>query len=122
MKYYAISGLGADKRVFDFLTLNCELIHLDWIDPLKNETIESYGKRLSQAIKTDEEYGLIGVSFGGIVAVEISKMLNPKSTILISSAATKEELRPVVNIFGKTRIAKILPLSFYNLPRFIAHY
>lgn len=39
MKIYGISGLGADKRVFQFLTLNYEFISIDWITPNKNETI-----------------------------------------------------------------------------------
>ena len=39
MKLYAISGLGADKRVFQYLDLDYELIHIDWIPPLKGERI-----------------------------------------------------------------------------------
>lgn len=32
MKLYAISGLGADHRVFDYLSLNLELEVLPWLD------------------------------------------------------------------------------------------
>lgn len=42
-KIYIFSGLGVDKRVFDkidFSRLN--VVFVDWIDPLKNETFESY--------------------------------------------------------------------------------
>jgi len=39
MNIYAVSGLGADKRVYQQLNLNADLIHLEWITPLKNETI-----------------------------------------------------------------------------------
>ncbi len=39
MILYAISGLAADKRVFDFLKLDCKLIPLDWIKPFKNEAL-----------------------------------------------------------------------------------
>jgi len=33
MKIYAIPGLGADKRVFEHLQLEYELVALDWIPP-----------------------------------------------------------------------------------------
>ena len=51
MKIYAISGLGADKRVFQFLKLEHEFIPIDWIDPLKNESIAEYAKRFSSIIE-----------------------------------------------------------------------
>jgi hypothetical protein len=42
MKIYGISELGADKRVFKYLTLEHELIPVDWIKPKKNETLIGY--------------------------------------------------------------------------------
>ncbi|MDF4221942.1 hypothetical protein [Maribacter huludaoensis] len=56
MKIYAISGLGADQRVFEHLNLDIELIALDWITPHKNESIKVYAKRLSEVIETDDEF------------------------------------------------------------------
>lgn len=122
MKIYGISGLGADKRVFNFLKINCEFIPIEWIKPIKNESIENYSKRLSIVIETDSDFGILGVSFGGLIAVEISKFLNPKLTILISSAETKNELRGIYKLFGKTNIIKLIPNQFFNPPRFAAHY
>ncbi len=120
MKLYGISGLGADKRVFQYLNLNCEFIPIDWIDPKKNESIESYSMRLSQIIKRDENYGILGVSFGGLIAVEISKQLNPNLTILISSAETKSELRTIYKVIGKTGLLKLVPKKAFDPPRKIA--
>ena len=106
MIIYCFSGLGADKRVFKHLKLDANLIHVDWIEPFENESIKSYSKRLSLKIPEDgKNFGILGVSFGGLIATEISKILNPKITILISSAETKYELRKSY-IF----IAKILIL------------
>ncbi len=76
MKIYGISGLGADKRAFQFLTLACEFIPIDWIDPLRTEHIEDYSLRLSKLINQDEDFAILGVSFGGLIAAEISKTLN----------------------------------------------
>ena len=95
MKLYVISGLGADKRVFQYLTLNYELIPIDQINPQGNESIKTYSIRLAQKIDTSEKFGIVGVSFGGLVAVEISKQLKPAITILISSVETRGELRQI---------------------------
>ncbi|WP_299800044.1 alpha/beta hydrolase [uncultured Maribacter sp.] len=122
MKIYAISGLGADQRVFNHLTLDFELIAIDWITPHHNESIKEYSRRLSAVIETNEEFCLIGVSFGGLIATEINQILHPKKVILISSAQTKRELRPIYNWVGKSRILKLIPASLFNPPRFLARY
>jgi len=122
MKLYGISGLGADKRVFEFLTLECELIPIEWIEPLKNETIENYAIRLSKSINKKEDFGIMGVSFGGLIAIEISKRLNPKLTILISSVETKWELRTIYRIIGKTKLLKLIPQFLFDPPRIIANW
>ena len=121
MKLYGISGLGADKRVFEYLDLDCKLIPIEWIEPLKNETIESYSIRISKSINREEDFGIMGVSFGGLVAVEISKRLNPKLTILISSAETRLELRLIYRIIGKTKLLKLIPQFLFDPPRIIAY-
>ncbi len=58
MKLYAISGLGADQRVFQFLTLEYELFPIDWITPIQNETIEDYAIRLPKIIDTSTDFGI----------------------------------------------------------------
>lgn len=120
MKIYAISGLGADKRVFQFLNLEHDFIPIDWIDPLKNESIAEYAKRFSSVIDTSEKFCVLGVSFGGLIAVEISKFLNPELTILISSAETRNEIPLIYRILGKTKIVKIIPAKLLNPPRWMA--
>ena len=122
MKIYGISGLGADKRVFQYLQLNSEFIPIDWIPPLTKESIENYSLRLAKAINTEEEFGILGVSFGGLVATEISKQLNPKLTILISTAETRQELSSIYRLFGKTGIINWLPKQLFDPPRFVAHW
>jgi hypothetical protein len=120
LKLYCISGLGADKRVFKYLKLNAEVIALDWIEPNANEAIEIYSKRLSTSINTSEPFGILGVSFGGLIATEISKQLNPEITILISSAETKNELRTLFNFVGHLGILRLLPEKLFDIPRPIA--
>ena len=42
MKVYFVSGLAADKRVFKHIILpvGFETVYLDWITPLKNESLK----------------------------------------------------------------------------------
>lgn len=124
MKIYAISGLGADKRVFEYLTLENELISLDWITPKVNERIEVYAKRFAENYGVDKETNFIvlGVSFGGLIATEISKLYKPKMTILISSAETKNEINKFGKLIGQVGITKILPKKIFDPPRKIAHF
>lgn len=122
MKIYTISGLGADERAFSLLKLNTELIHLDWLKPQKNESIENYALRLSKVIDTHEDFGILGLSFGGLVATEISKQLHPQFTILISSIETCQELPMAYRYLGKSGLVRLIPVIFFNPPRKLAHY
>ena len=120
MKIYGISGLGADKRVFQFLNFESQFIPIEWIKPLKKESIEQYALRLSKnIISKNQKFGIVGVSFGGLIATEISKKLNPVFTILISSVETKNDLRLSYRLIGKTNIAQIIPQRFFSPPKFL---
>lgn len=116
MKIYALSGLGADQRVFQFLNIEHQLIPLIWKTPFKDESIESYSERLAEKMDTSEDFALLGVSFGGLVAIEISKILSPKTTILISSIETKNDLKPIYRFFAKTNSIDLIPSLFFKPP------
>jgi pimeloyl-ACP methyl ester carboxylesterase len=116
MKIYGISGLGADQRVFQYLKLNYDLIPLDWIEPKPDEKLDMYASRLAERIDTSGVYILIGVSFGGLIAMEISKILKPALIILISSAETKSDLRKIYRLIGKIGIIQWIPASFFKPP------
>lgn len=108
---YLLSGLGADKRVFDFVDFSgFKVNHIQWIDPLQGETIERYAQRLLTQIKT-ERPTLIGVSFGGMMAIEIAKLIDTGQVILISSAKTKFDIPVYFRLFGKLRLNSLMPSS-----------
>jgi hypothetical protein len=113
---YFISGQAADEKLFENLKLPTRLNvkHVHWIEPLKHESLLDYCKRLSQQIDTSNDFVLIGVSLGGIVSVELNKIIHPKQTIIISSIATKHELRPLLKFVRFFRIHKIVPAGFYK--------
>lgn len=111
MKAYFISGLGADKRIFSKLKLDpqIEVIHIEWIVPIKNESLRNYAKRLSFIIDVSNDFILVGVSFGGMIAVEISKVIAPRCTIIISSTLYSQDLPLLYRFAGKLQLVKLIP-------------
>jgi pimeloyl-ACP methyl ester carboxylesterase len=111
MNIYFLSGLGADKRVFSKIRLDerFSVHHLDWIQPLKDESISDYAARLAVKIDTTQPFQLVGLSFGGIIASEISNIIHPAQIILISSIPTG---RPVSKFnHGLIKFLLLSPLA-----------
>jgi pimeloyl-ACP methyl ester carboxylesterase len=119
---YLLSGLGADRRVFDFLDLHgFKLRHIDWIKPLEDEKIESYAGRLLEQIKTHRPT-LIGVSFGGMIAIEIAKLIETNKVVLISSAITKADIPIRHRLAGSLWLNKLIPASLYRKANFVVYW
>jgi pimeloyl-ACP methyl ester carboxylesterase len=112
-KIYFISGLGADSRVFSKLKFppQFDLIYLDWVPALENESLAHYAGRLSVNIDNSAPFYLVGLSFGGMLATEIAKKLNPVHTFLISSIPVFKELPWYYRASGALNLQKIVPLS-----------
>lgn len=111
-KVYFISGLGADKRAFSFLDLSfCEPIFIDWIQPVKNESLSAYALRLKEQIK-DADPIIVGVSFGGMLATEMAKSDSSVKAILISSNKTKKEFPGIFMIGKYVPLYKWIPSAF----------
>jgi pimeloyl-ACP methyl ester carboxylesterase len=127
MTIYFFSGLGADKRAFQKLVLphDWNIKHVEWIANLKNESLEDYCKRLSSYIDTFQPFSFIGLSFGGIVAIEMAKILNPQQLIIISSVSTKHELpmdRLGKFLLQKCKLFKLIPASAFKKANRVTHW
>ncbi len=106
---YFLSGLGADARVFKNLVLpGYDRVYIEWIGPLPKETIAQYATRIKSQITTERPV-IIGLSFGGMIAIEIAKQIPETKVILISSAKTKRDLIPGNKLFFKLKLYKIIP-------------
>jgi pimeloyl-ACP methyl ester carboxylesterase len=112
VKVYFISGLGADRRIFKNIQLppSFQPVFLDWIPPLKNESLSQYALRLAENIDRNEEFSLIGLSMGGMLAVEIARQLQPVQTILISSIPVSGQLPSYYRWLGALQLHKLLPV------------
>ena len=90
-KVYFISGIGADKRIFSLLDLSfCEPVFIEWIKPLKNESLSSYAMRLREQM-TELSPTVVGISLGGMLVTEMAKADKTIKAIIISSNKTSSE-------------------------------
>lgn len=113
MKAYFISGLGADKKAFQKIKLpqGYEPVYLEWIAPQqKEESLPEYARRFSSLID-DEQFILIGLSFGGMLATEIARLRNPVKTIIISSIGSSNELPWYFKRAGSIGLHKYVPIK-----------
>jgi pimeloyl-ACP methyl ester carboxylesterase len=113
---FLLSGLGADKRVFNFLDLTgYNLHHVVWIKPSAGESLADYAKKLLPQI-TKEKPILMGVSFGGMIALEIAKLIEVEKIILISSAKTSAAIPTYFKIMANLKLQKLMPRSAIKKP------
>lgn len=113
---YFISGLGADERMFMKLKLpGVNMIHVPWAEHDKYDELSCYAQKMSAQIKGENPI-IVGLSMGGMIAVEISKIRPVKKLFLISSAKTKSELPSYDSWFGKLMKSRILPGFMYKMP------
>ena len=113
---YIFSGLGADSRVFAKLDFGKYTpIHIDWIPPFANESMSAYALRISASITTENPI-IMGLSFGGMIAVELAKQIKTSKVILISSAKGKFEVPYYYRWLGKIRFHYLLPSKLLKFP------
>ncbi len=113
---YFVPGMAADVSIFEFINLPKERYKthtIPWKIPEKDEPIGDYAKRMCKEV-LHKECILIGVSFGGIMVQEMSKYLNVKKLIIISSVKNKYELPKRMWLVRKTKAYKLMPTSLVS--------
>ena len=112
---YCISGFGADERVFSKLDFGENKVHfIPWKIPEKHETIGSYAGRMSNNIIHPSPI-LMGLSFGGMMSIEIAKLISVEKVVLLSSISTYHELPLYMRIAGKLHLNKMIPMKPYPI-------
>ncbi len=82
--------------------------------PVKNEHISNYAARMAQSIP-DQNPVLLGLSFGGMMSIEIARLIPVEKIILISSIQSYRQLPLWLRIAGKLKINYLVPLRPYKL-------
>jgi pimeloyl-ACP methyl ester carboxylesterase len=124
MKAYFISGIGADKRLFSYIELPVEFDpeHIEWIVAGEKESLPEYAIRLFTPYHSDEPFILIGLSLGGIVAVEIAKQFPPVCTIIISSVPVSSQLPAYYRLARKINLQHHIPAGLFKITATLKHY
>ncbi len=105
-----LPGMGADERLFEHQRRAFpNLMVPPWIESLDSETISAYASRLADTIKVSRPFYLGGVSFGGMVALEMAERLGPEAVFLIGSARSSAS----IPFFWKTmeRLTRFAPIE-----------
>lgn len=119
---YIFSGLGADESVFQRLEFAAHsTTFVTWIVPHLNESIEKYATRLLSQIKTSNPI-LIGLSFGGLIAIEVAKQIATEKVIILASVKHKNELPFYYRIAGKIGLHKIIPTKLFKNSNWITYW
>lgn len=108
---YFMPGLAASSSIFERIELpkdTFEMHLLEWFLPNKNETLQSYAKRMAEKVKHDNAV-LVGVSFGGVLVQEMAQFLNLKKLIIVSSVKCNAELPRRLKLAKTTKAYKLLP-------------
>jgi hypothetical protein len=112
---YCISGLGADKKVFSKLVIpGYELVYIPWLVPIKNEAIEAYASRMASIIEHPQPI-ILGVSFGGMIAIEIAKQRTVQHLIIVSSIQSVADLPGWMKMAGKLKLNRVIPARTFKL-------
>ncbi len=115
-KLYLIAGHGSDITVYSKIIFpeNVDTVHLHWIKPIKNESMREYSIRLAQKVDTTQNYSIMGLSLGGMIACEMTSFLNPDKVIIVSSAAGRSELPTRYKMLRNFEVYRIFSGKFYK--------
>lgn len=110
---YFISGLGADERIFQWLRCDSyQPVHLHWLTPERGETIADYAQRLAQKITVKKPI-IVGLSFGGMIAIEIAKQIDVQKVVLLSSVKESSEIPFYFKLFRALPLHRIFPFKTF---------
>lgn len=122
---YFVPGLAANIKIFEHISLpeeHFELHFLDWMLPTSiDESIQDYAQRLCAKIQHRNPI-LIGVSFGGIIVQEISKIIDCKKVIIISSVKNNKEFPKRFKLAQITKAYKLFPSKVISNIESYEHY
>ncbi|WP_375239409.1 alpha/beta hydrolase [Aurantibacter sp.] len=121
---YLMPGMAANPSIFEYIKLPEDQFKIHWLEweiPLKKESLQDYAKRMCLKV-TERKPVLLGVSFGGVLVQEMSKFLDLRKLILVSTVKTKYEIPKRLQLVAKTKAYKILPTQLLGNVKLLAKY
>lgn len=114
-----LPGLGEDQRLFFHQKKAFpHSLAPPWLLPQQNELLPHYARRWAKRLKLKPNCFLVGVSFGGMVALEMAKWVRPRAVILVGSCLSPESIPPYFRMAGSLpywpqlakRLCRIFPI------------
>ncbi len=107
---YCVPGLGVDERAFARLAVpGWQIQVLSWLPPVKGEPLAVYAQRMRAQIR-EEEPVVLGLSFGGMIALEMARQAPLRQLILLSSIKGHAEMPLWMRVSGQLRLHRAVPL------------
>lgn len=111
-----LPGLNGDARVFGpQVRMFPSLTIGRWLSPTRPERLENYARRLARVLDPGRPCIVGGVSFGGIVAMEMARHLHARACVLIASSrdvvgmpAMVRLLRPIASVIPPPALASAI--------------
>lgn len=115
-KIFLIAGMGADTRIYNNIELpdDDEVIPVDWIEPDASDTLITYSQKLVNKYNITYNSVVIGNSLGGMMAIEIAKLVPLNKVILISSIKTIDEVPRYFSFFKMMPLYRIIPGKMFT--------
>lgn len=113
-KIYLLGGIGCGKNIFGRMSWpeGSEVRFIEWKEVRRGEDFSRYCVRLASGIKFGENDVLLGVSLGGVAALEIASANScVKAVVLVSSPVNASEYSRTLSFFTKCVPAWSLPLG-----------
>jgi esterase/lipase len=70
--------------------------------------MQSYARKFLPQINTSEPFCLLGVSFGGMLCTELSKIISPQKVFLISTSKLRKELPWFIRLMKHIPLHKLI--------------
>lgn len=106
---YLLPGMGATSAMYEGPWRELEdSLAINWPEYRGEKTIEELSQRMIMEHKICSDDILIGSSLGGIVALEIHRVVAVRRVILVGSAISRDEINPL--LIALAPLAKITPI------------
>jgi pimeloyl-ACP methyl ester carboxylesterase len=105
---YLIPGMGADRRLYSRMNIAHGNVRvLEWQPHRNARNLEEYAHIMAEKIDTKRNV-IVGSSMGGMMAVELSRIVKPLSTILLSAPTGRHQFPPLLKAVHRTRLSSLL--------------